>query len=93
MRLRYTVTLVLYEVEKREAFLSHSLVQCAFEYISTKPKLLFIGYGTGVESLQTSPGTVGGAGQSTRRVPAVVKTCLLCSKGAGQRAHVLTAPQ
>lgn len=52
-----------------------------------------LGCGTGVENLQTSPGTVRGAGQSTRHVPFLVKTCLLCSKGAGKRAQVLTAPQ
>lgn len=49
--------------------------------------------GTGAESLQTSPKTVRGAGQSMRRILALVQTCLLCSKGAGKIAQVLVAPQ
>ncbi|KAF4790680.1 hypothetical protein TURU_138318 [Turdus rufiventris] len=38
----YIVTMILYEVEEDETFISNRLVQCAFEYISTKPKLSFI---------------------------------------------------
>lgn len=47
--LRYVVTLMLYAVEEAETFISEKLVQCAFEYISTKPSPS-LGCGTGVES-------------------------------------------
>lgn len=41
--LRYIVTLMLYEVKGDEIFISCKLDQCAFEYVSTKPKLFFVG--------------------------------------------------
>lgn len=48
---------------------------------------------TGVENLQSSPETVKGAGQRMRCIPALVQTCLLCSKGAGNAAQVLAGKQ
>lgn len=40
--LRYLITLMLYEVEEDETFLSPRLVQCAFGYVSIETKLSFI---------------------------------------------------
>lgn len=40
--LRYIVTLMLYEVEEDDTFVSPKLVQCAFGYVAIKPKLSFI---------------------------------------------------
>lgn len=66
LMLRYIVTMILYEVEEDETFISNRLVQCAFEYISTKPKLSFIRLWHWCGKSSFSSGTVRDAGQMCR---------------------------